>query len=115
MNQTFEVFTILFCSGFNFPFVASVAIFLSITELFMNPELLDLLTNFFSFLFAWSILFVNLLYLDVVKYLHSMSDIFPSKSTFLNRLATSVIAFLTALKSVAVTKPVILGIYLQSP
>ena len=81
----------------------------------MNPELLDLLTNFFSFLFAWSILFVNLLYLDVVKYLHSMSDIFSSKSTFLNRLVTSVIAFLTALKAVAVTKPVILGIYLQSP
>ena len=44
-----------------------------------------------------------------------MSDIFPSKSTFLNRLVTSVIAFLTALKAVAVTKPVILGIYLQSP
>ena len=45
----------------------------------MNTKILDSLSSFFfSFIIESSVLFVNLLYPEVVKYLVSVSDIFTS-------------------------------------
>ena len=41
-------FPILSCSAFNSVFVANIAIFLSKSELFITPEMSDLLTKSFS-------------------------------------------------------------------
>ena len=43
------------CSAFNSAFVANIAILLFKSEVFINPEILDLLTKSFSFIFASSI------------------------------------------------------------
>ena len=48
-------FTILSSSVFNSAFVTSVGIFLSTSELSINPEIPDLSTNPFPFTFALSI------------------------------------------------------------
>ena len=45
----------------NSAFIASVAMFLSKSELFINPEISVLLTDYFSFIFAISISPINLL------------------------------------------------------
>ena len=103
-------FTILSWSALNPAHVASVDIFLSKSELSINAEIYDLLTNYFSFIFVLSISHLNLLKSNVVKNLAWMSNIFASSSVFLTSFLTSAIVFSTALRAAVVAKPIILCI-----
>ena len=73
--------------------------FLSKSELFINSEILDLLTNFLFFIFASSISFVHFITIRLVKYLPSVSDIVVLQSVFLVRSLTLGISFWTALRA----------------
>ena len=52
--------TILSYPAFNSVFVATVASFVFKSEFFTRLDIFDLLTNYFSFIFALSMSFVNL-------------------------------------------------------
>ena len=81
---------------FDFQSITYPVLLLLFFFILTNPEMLDSLTNFFSFIFVSSILFVNFLQSEVVflfksKYFCSISDIFVLQSGFLTKSVTSVV------------------------
>ena len=74
-----------------------------------EPINIKSINHIFSFIFASSISFRNLLLSEALKGFFSVSDIFSSYSALLTKLLTSGILFLRSLRAAVIAKLVMLG------
>ena len=94
-------------SAFNSVFITSIAIFLSESELSVNPEIFDLSTNPFLYIKFFNRKFIAIRCGEIFSLNFWYFCILIS---FLTRSLTLGILFSTALRAATLAKPVILGV-----